>query len=124
MELHHGGIGRHDFFCCRTDRPEATFKLDFDDAGFFDLVPVRRITRLIEPDAARGRRAAILRAPFPEVSLDDAQLRLFQCIDGQRSIRRCIVDSNVSAGSAEQLDTFAKQFFVSLWRLGYAVFRF
>jgi len=124
MELHHGGIGRHDFFCCRADRPEPEFALDFAGDRFFDLVPVRRITRLIEPDAARGRRAAILRAPFPEVSLDDAQLRLFQCIDGARTIRRCIADCNVTAGSAAQLETFAKQFFISLWRLGYALFRF
>lgn len=124
MELHHGGIGRHDFYCCRADRPEASFRLDFDGEAFFDLVPVRRISRLIEPDPARGRPAAIRRAPFPEVSLDDAQLRLFQCIDGARSIRRCIADSNVVAGDPEQLRGFAKQFFISLWRLGYALLRF
>jgi hypothetical protein len=90
---------------------------------FFDLGPVRRISRLIEPDPARGRRAAILRAPFPEVSLDDVQLRLFLCIDGERSIARCIADSNV-AGDPRQLRGFAKEFFVSLWRLGYALLRF
>jgi len=124
MELHHGGIGRHEFFCCRADRPASSFQLDFDGERFFDLVPMRRISRLIEPDPARGRRAAILRAPFPEVSLDEVQLRLFHCIDGQRSIRRCIADSNVAAGSPEQLRAFAKQFFISLWRLGYALLRF
>jgi SAM-dependent methyltransferase len=124
MELHHGGIGRHDFFCCRADRPEATFKLDFDSAEFFDLVPVRRISRLIEPDPARGTRAAILRAPFPEVGLDDAQLRLFQAIDGERTIRRCIAASNLDAQDPAQIDAFAKQFFISLWRLGYALLRF
>jgi len=124
MELHHGGIGRHEFFCCRADRPAASCALDFDSERFFDLVPVRRIARQIEPDPARGRPAAIVRAPFPQVSLDDAQLRLFRCIDGTRTIARCIADSDVSAGSAAQLQAFAKQFFVSLWRLGYALLRF
>jgi SAM-dependent methyltransferase len=124
MELHHGGIGRHEFFCCRTDRPPPSFALDFDSERFFDLVPVRRIARLIEPDRARGSPAAITRPPFPEVGLDDVQFRLFQAVDGQRSIRRCIADSNVIAGSPAQLDVFAKQFFISLWRLGYCLLRF
>ena len=124
MELHHGGAGRHDFFCCRTDRPESEFRLPFGEAAFFDLVPVRRITGAVAADPARGRLAAIQRAPFPEVPLNDAQARLFECIDGQRTIRRCIVDCGVTAANPEEVRTFARDFFVSLWRLGYALLRF
>ncbi len=124
MELHHGGIGRHEFFCCRADRPESAFRLDFTGDAFFDLVPVRRVTRLIEPDPAAGRPAAIARPPFPEIALSEAQLRLFQCIDGRRSIRACLADSGVVADDPDQLATFTRQFFTSLWRLGYALLRF
>jgi len=123
MELHHGGCGRHEFFCCRADRPEASFRLDFAGEGFFDLVPVRRITRFSEPDATRGRPAAIGRPPFPEISLSEPQLRLFRCIDGQRSVARCLADSGVLADDPDQLRSFVREFFTSLWRLGYAQFR-
>jgi trans-aconitate methyltransferase len=124
MELHHGGAGRHEFFVCRADRPETSYRLRFDTDAFFDLVPVRRITRLIEPDPARGRPAAIVRPPFPEVPLSDPQLRLFLAIDGQRSIARCIADAGVTAEDPAQVRAFARQFFTSLWRLGYALLRF
>jgi SAM-dependent methyltransferase len=123
MELHHGGVGRHELFCCRSDRPAAAFRLDFDGDAFFELIPVRRINRLIEPDPARGRVAAIVRPPFPEVALSEAQLRLFHAIDGRRSIARCIADSGVVADGAVPLRAFARQFFISLWRLGYALLR-
>jgi SAM-dependent methyltransferase len=124
MELHHGGAGRHDFFCCRADRPEAAYRLPFDGDDFFELVPVRRVTQAIEPDAARGRPAAIVRPPFPEVSLNDAQVRLFNAVDGARTIARCIAASGVGAASDGELRGFARQFFTSLWRLGYALLRF
>ena len=122
MELHHGGCGRHEFFCCRPDRPEASYRLDFA-GGFFDLVPVRRITRFNQPDPARSRPGTISRPPFPDISLTEPQLRLFQSIDGQRSIARCLADSGVVAESADQLHGFVRQFFTSLWRLGYALLR-
>jgi SAM-dependent methyltransferase len=124
MELHHGGAGRHEFFVCRPDRPTASWQLPFDTDAFFDLVPVRRVTQLTAPDPARGRPAAILRAPFPEVPLTDAQLRLFEMIDGRRSIARCLTDSAITAGDPGQLRAFARQFFTSLWRLGYALLKF
>ena len=123
MELHHGGCGRHEFFCCRADRPESAFRLDFAGDRFFDLVPVRRITRFNMPDPARGRLATISRPPFPEISLTEPQLRLFQGVDGQRSIARCVADSGVTAENPDQLNAFVRQFFTSLWQLGYALLR-
>lgn len=124
MELHHGGEGRHEFFCCRTDRPEASWRLDLAGERFFDLVPVSRITRAVSADPARGRVATIARPPFPEVTLSDAQLGLFRGVDNQRSIAGCIEQSGITAESDTQLRDFTRQFFTSLWRLGYATLRF
>lgn len=124
MELHHSGVGRHDFFCCRADRPVAGYRLPFDDDAFFDLVPLRRVTQLIEPDPARGRPAAIVRTPFPEVPLSDAQLRLFLAIDSRRSVAQCIDAAGITADDPARVRVFGRQFFTSLWRLGYSLLRF
>ncbi len=45
-------------------------------------------------------------------------------IDGQRSIARCLADSGVTAEDPAQPRAFARQFFTSLWRLGYALLKF
>ena len=121
MELYSGVLGKHDFFCCRNDRPQATFVLDFRADAFFDLGPVLRDVQLRKSGPGSNDPAAMAVARRCEIGLNDVKLRFFQSIDGHRSVRRCIADCGIS--NDETGANFARNFLVSLWRIDAVVFR-
>jgi SAM-dependent methyltransferase len=121
MELFYGCLPGHFFHVCRRERPEATYRVNFDGVDFLDYIPVPRVTHRQAPDPLRGQPAAIARPPFAPIYLDNWQAALFNQSDGQRSIRACLQNSGL-AGAAAAVD-FARTFFRSLWRIGYMVFR-
>jgi SAM-dependent methyltransferase len=122
MELFYGGISGHFFHACRRDRDPATHQISFEGDSFMDYIPVPRVTQRQNPDPLRGQPAAIARPPYPPVVLDNWQAQIFSQIDGERTINACLRDVGL-AGITPAIVDFARNFFRSLWRVGYMVFR-
>ncbi|MBK8190864.1 MAG: class I SAM-dependent methyltransferase [Vampirovibrionales bacterium] len=121
MELFNGVLRNHTFYMCRKDRDAKGYKLDFDGDAFMDYVPIARINRYHQPDQEQGRPAMIERIPYRPVPLTPAQLAVYSRIDGKKNVRQCLEEAGLT-GSPEDLTAFARNFFRSLWRLGYAMF--
>ena len=122
IEMLDASIAGHWFHACRADRDPVSYKIHFDDDAFLGYIPVARVSKRTAPDRLRRQPALIARPPYPPMALDERQAAVFQCVDGARSVRECLVAAGLSA--LTPLDaTWAHRFFGSLWRAGYAMFR-
>jgi SAM-dependent methyltransferase len=116
VELFHGGLTLHAFNCCRRDRPEANYRVHFSGPKLLDQIPVRRERTTVQRDDA-AKTVSLTVAPFPAIGLDPLRTRLFEAIDGQRTVRQC-------AGLVPQLPQEASvDLFSRLGRIGYCLFR-
>lgn len=122
LELFNGQISQHAFYVCRKDRPESSYRIDFDSPRFQSFIPVRRLSVINHPDPSRGIPASIERHPFPPYVLNEFQIRLFNEIDGRTPVSECIRKSGLQ-GNPEQVDGYAREFLQTLWRLGYVMFK-
>jgi SAM-dependent methyltransferase len=122
MELLIGTLHLHFFHACRRDRPQGHYRVRFEGSDFLDYIPVPRVAEWTPPDASGGRPATIARPPFPPVPLNNWQALLFSQIDGRRTIRACLEKTGRGVVAADLVE-FARNFFRSLWRVGYMVFR-
>jgi hypothetical protein len=121
MELFYGCLPVHFFHVCRRDRPEAHYRVNFDGDAFFDYVPRPRITQRRQPDSQQPHLLTIARPPFLAIALNAKQSALFAQVDGQRTVRTCLLDAGLDCQAPSTL-AFARAFFRSLWRVGYMVF--
>ena len=115
VELIFGRSGVHFFRACRKDRNPALWQIRFDTEAFLDYIPVLRITQ-IQPHPATRLPAAIVRPPFPAVSVTAEQSRLLAQIDSRRTVRQCIASAGLHAD-------FVRSFLRLLWNIGYMMFR-
>jgi hypothetical protein len=121
VEMLDASIGSHWFHACRVDRDKATYKIAFDDDAFLDYIPVPRVSHTAAADRLRRQPAYIARPPFPPMTLDVPQAATFKVIDGTRSVRACL--ATVGLGAEVPADiAWARVFFGSLWRAGYAMY--
>jgi hypothetical protein len=80
------------------------------------------VTQRTPPDPLRNQPATIARPPFAAIVLDNWQALIFSQIDGQRTVRACLLNTGLTVTTPGIVD-FARAFFQSLWRVGYMVFR-
>lgn len=115
-------ISVHMFHACRADRDPATYKVHFDDDAFLSYIPVGRVTQTVAANRLRRQPAFIARPPFPPMPLDERQEATFRQIDGVRAVRACLTGAGVAPEDPINL-LWARHFFGSLWRAGYALYR-
>ncbi len=118
MELYHGAITKHAFFLTHMERDEKSYALDFEGADFMKMRPHHRINQFQDPRLEEGLPAMIQRLPFPALPLNDAQLALFAQCDGKRTMTEVIKAAKIR-GQRDDVERLARNFFLSLWRVGY-----
>jgi len=122
VELFHCMQAMHRFYVCHKERDPASYRIQLDGAAFLEYVPVARVTHATPADPARRQPATISRPPFPAVTLDQNQAALFSQIDGQKSVRQCLLAMGRRPDLPEDV-AFGRVLFGSLWRVGYMLFR-
>ncbi len=122
MELFNGTIKKHTFYMCLKDRDKASYQLNFEGDDFLNYVPLRRINKFEKADEAAQKPAMIQRMPYKAVPLTGVQLALFANTDGQRTIKKVIEKTGLT-GEPEVITGLARNFYRSLWHIGYAMFR-
>ena len=115
-------IAGHWFHACRPDRDPATYRIQFDDDAFLGYSPVARVSQTTAADRLRRKPALIARPPFPAMALDEQQATVFRHIDGARSVRECLAAAGIPCELPANT-AWARRFFSTLWRAGYAMFR-
>jgi len=122
VELFFGNTPAHFFYVSHPQRPPRSYRVKFDGEDFLEYIPVLRVSESSQPDPSSGRPAHLRRAPFPAVTLNATAAALTAQIDGKRTVAACVSASGL-AGKTQSSTEFARSFFGSLWRLGYALFR-
>jgi SAM-dependent methyltransferase len=122
MELWRGLMNNHDFVVQQNDAGNDALKVRFDDERYLRYVPIRRAwTVCIEERIPAGAAGVLLNQthPFNDLFLfiDAQEKRMFQAIDGRRSILE-IVDEVKEKGNAPP----ARSFFEKLWWYDQVVF--
>jgi SAM-dependent methyltransferase len=122
VELVDGTIPGHWFYACRPERPAASYRIGFDGASFLDDIPLTRISQASDADPLGNRPAMIARPPIPAIGLAPWQAAVFARIDGRRTVRQCLEAAGLQ-GDWAAIVAAARDFFRSLWRVGYVLFR-
>ena len=126
-ELLRGDIKKHVFIACRDDRPVAEYAIDFSGEDWRRFVPIRNPGLEASRDNLPPAGIARLRwavHDYPEIAavVDDNQARLFDLVNGERTIAEIVAASaitGVAAGPGE----YARNFFESMWDFDYFWFR-
>lgn len=118
MELWRGLMSNHDFIAYRSDAEEA--RVRFDDESHLRYVPIRRSwTICVQERLPPGVAGALLNQThvFDDlyVFIDEQEKRMFDAIDGRRSVAEIVEKVD---GSAPR----AAQFFDKLWWYDQVVF--
>jgi SAM-dependent methyltransferase len=126
-ELFRGDMKKHVFIACRDDRPVSEYGIDFAGDGWQQLVPIRNPGIEASRDNLPPGGIARLRwgvHEYPEIAavVDDSQARLFDLVNGERTIAEIIAASGVP-GDPGALDGYARNFFESMWDFDYFWFR-
>jgi SAM-dependent methyltransferase len=122
VEILDASLAAHRFHACRTDRDPSTYRIQFEGDAFLDYIPISRVGQTVAANRLRRQPAFIARPPFPAMALDDKQFAVFQQIDSARSIRACLAGAGMPAEDQANV-IWARHFFSSLWRSGYAMYR-
>jgi SAM-dependent methyltransferase len=121
MELYHGKLSQHCFFVTHPDRDKATYEIHFEGYTFLDYVPVKRVTAIRAQNASETEAVTLRRGQFPDLRVEGPNLAVYQHIDGEKTIRECLEKAHTE-GSPEEVIAFGRNFFRSLWHLGYVSF--
>ncbi len=121
MELFNGTLKKHTFYLCLNEREPQSYQINFEGDDFLDYVPLRRINQFKKPDKANKQPAFIQRSPYKALPLTDVQLALFANTDGKRTIKE-IIEKTGLTGETDVVTGLARNFYKSLWRIGYAMF--
>lgn len=100
----------HFFTACRSDRPQAAYRIDFASPEILSAVPTFRYRCGLDGDA-------IVR-PGWRTNLDPLQLELTRQVDGQRTIREVVdtVSGSLAERTPSNLESFSSEFFQWLWQ--------
>ena len=125
MELFRGTMVRHSAIVYHNDREGTAQPIRFDDETWLDYVPIRLFeTRCLEERLPDGAAAVLLNRAhsYTDIYLpiDAAQKRLFETIDGERTIGEIVKSSSTPA--AERSREGAGAFFEQLWCYDQVVF--
>lgn len=94
----------HFFTACRTDRPEAAYRIDFGSPRFTEYVPSLRYRCEL--------RGSDISRPGWSTPLDAAQIALAGLMDGRMTIGEII-------GVTGAAEAYARELFQSLWQLDF-----
>ena len=110
MERFSARAGGHYFTACRADRPELSYRIDFQSERFLDYLPsLRHLCKL------EGTKLS--RHDDWSVALDQNQLAILLLVDGNHTIREILAEPiEIQVASMEQ---YARELFESLWKLDF-----
>jgi SAM-dependent methyltransferase len=121
MELWRGLMSTHSFVAYRNDANRSAAKISFDDDAMLGYVPVRLPWTACVPQSPSMGAAGVLvnqTHVFQDlfVVINDRQKRMFEAIDGRRSIAEILETAN------EDDSPDAREFFEQLWWYDQVVF--
>lgn len=116
VELFRGTMTKHNLIAYRSDRPSKNQPIQFDDANWQNYIPLRLPWTVCIRQRVPPKSVAVLinRAhTYPDLALpiDPAQDRLFNAIDGQRTLGE-LVQTAAKKGSQQTV----LKFFQQLWQ--------
>jgi len=115
MELYNGTLGQHSFCVCLPQRPESTYKPDFEGEALLGYVPVRQC-QVVE-DA--GEMIRVERKPYPVYTLTPAVSEMFRQIDGVKTVAQCFEASGFALPEGYTMHSACREVFRYLWRLSH-----
>lgn len=126
-ELFRGDMKKHVFIACRDDRPVSDYAIEFSGDAWRQYIPIRNPGLEASRDNLPQGAIARLRwgaHEYPEIAavVDDSQARLFDLVNGERTIAAIVAASGVG-GQPAALDAYARNFFESMWDFDYFWFR-
>jgi SAM-dependent methyltransferase len=126
IELFRGTMARHSVIAYRNDRPDASRTIDFRGDAWRGYVPIRMAdTICIQERLPAGAAAVLINQTHTDRDLfnpiDATEKRMFDLIDGQRSIGD-IARETTSSSLKESPLVLARAFFERLWWYDHAVF--
>jgi len=125
MELYNGTLGQHAFTVCRKERPESSYKINFDSDALLDYIPVARAVAAPPKPGIMEGAMCVRRGEYPVFTLSPVVAALFRQIDGKKNVRECLAASGLAeklGSPAEQL-VAARTAFRHLWRLSHIFLR-
>ncbi|MBF0130561.1 MAG: class I SAM-dependent methyltransferase [Alphaproteobacteria bacterium] len=125
-ELYRAGMYTHTFVACRDDRPEASYRIDFEGASFWKYVPRIRGTVNQSPRSDGRPGVAITVSGHgkfqTEILLDPAQVFLIGRMDGQKTVQD-IVDELSEHHDGETARSFVMGALRDLWMFDVIAFQ-
>jgi SAM-dependent methyltransferase len=126
VELFRGTMVRHSMVAYRNDNPDGPPRVRFDGNAWLGYVPIRMSDTICVEDRLPTGAAAVLINQNHNyrdliMPIDPAEKRLFDAIDGDRSIGDIVERSLPSSDRTSQLD-MARTFFERLWLYDQVVF--
>jgi hypothetical protein len=124
-ELFRGNLRSHIAVACRDDRPASSYAVSFHGRDWLEYKPVRNPGLEIEAGHFPSDGVARLSWAAHENSaislvVSEKQARLFDLMDGDRSIAAIVEAADLRGVDSEEL---ARGFFQALWRRDYAWFQ-
>jgi len=126
VELFRGTMVRHSVIAYRNDRPDPTRAIDFGGDAWPRYVPMRTAdTICIQERLPAGAAAVLINQTHTDKDLinaiDATEKRMFDAIDGKRSVGDIARGTTTSSRKESPLD-LARAFFERLWRYDQVVF--
>jgi len=115
MELFHGNMERHDFVACRRDRDPSTFRVNFQDSGFMDMIPVPRQGLSIVRKGSDALELELKRWYSIKATVKGLLASAVLQVDGARSVRECFK----SAAGRDVAVELCRETVRYLWRSGF-----
>jgi hypothetical protein len=124
-ELFRGNLRTHTLVACRDDLPPRSWAVSFAGQDWLSFIPIRNPGLEIDVGAYPGEGVARLSwaahdDPAIALIVDEAQSRLFDAIDGARSIAQILAAVPPSVAEPEQV---ARSFFHTMWCRDFAWFQ-
>lgn len=118
-------LRKHHFVACRRDRPPESTRIDFGGDQWLDYVPIPNPGVRIADYPPEGVAAELFwptyEAQDMRLRLDAASYRLYQSVDGRRTVRT-IVDAASRGDKWQELMQRAKILFSTLWDSDFILF--
>jgi hypothetical protein len=127
VELFRGTMVRHSVIAYRDDsRPDGAQRISFAGGAWLDYVPIRMPDTVCVPERLPPGAAAVLINPTHAyrdlvMPIDATEKRLFDAIDGNRSIGGIVEKTLTSSQAKSQLE-MVRTFFEKLWHYDQVVF--
>jgi hypothetical protein len=124
-ELFRGNLRTHTLIACRDDRPPESYAIGFSGRDWLSFIPIRNPGLEIDLGPFPGGGVARLswaahEDPAISLVVNETQARLFDAIDGSRSIA-AILES--VAPPLTESEPAARNFFQAMWRCDFVWFQ-